>query len=492
MPRVDVRGRRLRKQSKDSAAFTSSLGADRRIAGRVIEVNSAHMAALLEAGAVEDEVGAKCLAYLRHASAQVGASDEGEDFHQLLEQRAVDELGIETAGYLNLGKSRNDQVATAVRMELRALVLELSSALVDLQESELRVARKHAGDLLPGYTHLQHAQPVTIPHHFFAHFDSLQRDVERLGQLYSRVNLCPMGSAALAGTPVRLDRERVAALLGFDGIVKNSMDAVSSRDFVVEALSCALMAMLDMSRLAEELVLWSSKEFGFIELSDEFSASSSIMPQKKNAVVAELARAKAGSVLGSLVAVASILKALPYSYNLDLQETTPHLWRAMDDAISSARVLAGALSSAKFDSSAVSRAMSGDYSTATALADHLVSRYGISFRRAHAVVGGLVTESVKTGLPLAEVAATRLGQASGKDGLRMNIDLKTAFQVLDQSNFLSGISTEGGANPSGVRPGVAARQTAVRDARASVSKKASALKKASTEFNRILREKKGR
>jgi argininosuccinate lyase len=454
---VDVRGRRLRKRSDEVTAFTSSMAFDGQIASQTIRTNMAHMISLIEGKEVTPDVGRKCLLFLSEAPTVGKKNEHAEDFHQFLEQKAVDALGVEVAGYLNLGKSRNDQVATAIRMKLREEILTLVNAVRELQSALLNVARTFGRTVIPGYTHLQRAQPVTVAHYCFAHFDALQRDVERLLQLYPRVNVSPMGAAALGGTPVRLQRRLVAELLGFDGVVANAMDAVSSRDVAVEALSVASILMLDVSRLSEELVLWSSKEFGFIELSDEYAAGSSIMPQKKNPVVAELARAKSGSVLGALTAVTAIMKSLPYSYNLDLQETTPHLWRGLSDASSSVALLSGMVSTLKFKPRAIGLSIRGDYSTATALADYLARQKGISFREAHAIVGELVAMSNEEGTPFEKVVAQRIGRVSSRLARRLTISEKEAAKILEPEGFLAAIVTEGGSNPAKIPEGVEMR-----------------------------------
>jgi len=455
---LDVRGPRLRKPSERALAFTSSMAADGRIAGHVIAVNIAHMAALVKAGEVDKETGAKCIKFLMGASPEISRGGKAEDFHQQLEQQAADALGIETAGYLNFGKSRNDQVATAIRMELRVQLNALLGALAELQRGLLRQARGHGTTTVPGYTHLQRAQPITLAHHLFAHFDSFQRDADRTIQLYARVNLSPMGGAAMAGTAVKINRKAVAESLGFEGVIRNAMDAVSSRDVAIEALSCATMTMVDASRLAEELILWSTWEFGFLELDDAYAASSSIMPQKKNAVVAEMVRAKAGSVIGDLVAACAILKALPYSYNLDLQEITPQLWRALDDTVNSLTMLAGMISSASIKADRLRNATVNDNSTAVALANYLVKENGISFRQAHAIVGQLVRTSVQTGRPLHEIASSRMAAVSAKFDRRVTIEPSTVKDLLDPEIFLESIATEGGSNPRSVAGGLKVRQ----------------------------------
>lgn len=448
---MDIRGPRLKKQSDVSLAFTSSMGPDGRIARHVIRINIAHMSSLVEAGVVSRRTGASCLNFLLGATATARPGAMAEDFHQRLEQEAVDSIGVETAGYLNYGKSRNDQVATAIRMELRERAAELADAVCGLQRALLGVAGTHGKALVPGYTHLQRAQPVTLAHHLFAYFDSFQRDYDRLVQLYQRANLSPMGAAALAGTSVRVDRKEVASMLGFGGVVPNAMDAVSSRDVSIEALFCTVATMVDASRLAEELILWSSREFGFVELDDSYAASSSIMPQKKNPVAAEIVRAKASSVIGDLVAVCSMLKALPYSYNLDLQEATPPVWKAFDDAVDSVLILKGSLSSLNFNSKGVRASMEDDGSTAVGLANYLVQKEGVSFREAHAIVGELTRVSLEGGTSLAAAAASSLPDASSKFGRSLTIGKRTADRVLDPWAFVSGIVTEGGANPKFVR-----------------------------------------
>ncbi len=443
------------------------------------------MAALVEAGEVDRKVGAKCIKFLLGASPEISPGAKAEDFHQQLEQEAVDALGIGTAGYLNYGKSRNDQVATAIRMELRSRLKELLQSIAALQLAALRMAKKKGTLLLPGYTHLQRAQPVTLAHYLFAHFDAFQRDAERTVQLYRRVNLSPMGAAAMAGTPVKLDRDEVAQSLGFAGLVRNAMDAVSSRDIAVEALSCATMTMLDASRLSEEMILWSSSEFDFIELDDAYAASSSIMPQKKNAVTAEMVRAKAGSVVGDLVAACAILKALPYSYNLDLQEVTPHLWRALDDTIDSLTVLSGMVSSVSIKEKVIQYAVANDNSTAVALANYLVKEHGISFRQAHAIVGQLVRTASEKRKPLYVVASSRMEAVSTKFGRPIKIQEDVAKAILDPAKFLEAIATDGGSSPRSVAGGLKARERELALTDSTLLGMSSSLKRSERRLNAI-------
>jgi argininosuccinate lyase len=396
----------------------------------------------------------------------------------MIEQEAIRAIGMETAGYMNLGKSRNDQVATALRMETRSRLLDLAEALCDVEDSLVALGRKYGRAAMPGYTHLQHAQPVTVAHHLQSYFDAIRRDLVRISQAYDRVNLSPMGSAALAGTSIRVDRDGVASLLGFGGIIENAMDAVSSRDFALESVSVACMAMVNLSRIAEELILWSSSEFAFVEISDEYSATSSIMPQKKNPVVAETIRARCGSVIGRLTAVLAITKAMPNSYNLDLQEVTPHLWAAMSDTVESAGVMASMLSTLKFREEKMRASLSEDKSTATELANHLVRGHGLPFRQAHAIAGRLVRDSLERGITLEEAAYVGLPVVSKEvTGRSVKIDKDQLKSVLDALKTLEMITSAGGANPLSVPRQLVKDARLLRDSRAWVNQARGSLRR---------------
>ncbi len=448
MPKNILRGSRVKRSSKRANDFISSIGFDAPIAKHVVSINMAHMLSLLRSKEVEEEVASANLRFLAGLPEVMRLDPNTEDVHHMIEQDAIKAIGMDTAGYLNLGKSRNDQVATALRMETRSRLISLAEALVEVQKSLISLTRKYGKLLMPGYTHLQHAQPVTVAHHLQGYFEALQRDIDRISDAYKRVNLSPMGSAALAGTGVRVDREYVASLLGFDGLARNAMDAVSSRDFALESLSTAAMAMVNLSRIAEELVLWSSLEFGFVEIADEYAATSSIMPQKKNPVVAETVRAKCGSVLGELTAAFAITKALPNSYNLDLQEVTPHLWRGLADATDSATLTAGMLSSMRFNKDRLGVSLHEDKSTATELANRLTRAHGVPFRQSHAIVGELVRTSIERGVSLEDVAAQELARISERvTGHSVKIDKHELHSALDALKTLELTDSAGGANP---------------------------------------------
>jgi len=446
---VDIlRGKRIKKSSKRAISFISSIGFDEPITRHVIKINIAHMLSLIRTGVVDERVGAKCLEFLTGLPDDIRLDPKTEDVHQMIEQEAIKAIGMQNAGYMNLGKSRNDQVATALRMECRDRILATCASLVSLQDTIVAIVRRHSETPFPGYTHLQHAQPVTLGHHFEAYFQALQRDIDRLKQAYARINKSPMGLAALAGTSIRIDRGYVSKMLGFDDLERNSIDGVSSRDFAAELLFCAVLIMTDLSRIAEELILWSSSEFGYVEVGDEYAATSSIMPQKKNPVVAETIRAKCSTSLGHLTAVCGLLKALPNSYNLDLQEVTPHLWGSLSETRESIELMTGMLSSLTFNVKRIEDSLRDDKSTATELANLLAIREGVPFRTAHAIVGKIVRDSLEKGTTL-EVATERLlGETSKRaSGRELKIDKGQIRNVLDVRKTLNGIRSEGGANP---------------------------------------------
>jgi argininosuccinate lyase len=350
-------------------------------------VDKAHLAMLREQGLISGEVCSQIMGALddlmEEGSHRLGA---GEDVHEAIEAYVLARVGTE-GGRMHTGRSRNDEVATCIRLALRNEMLDLMQEQLLLISTLVRLAEKHTETVIPGFTHTQHAQPTTLAHHLLAHADALGRDLSRLEDAYRRVNLSPLGAAAFASTGFRIDRQRTCRLLGFEGLVENSMDAVSTRDFILEVLSDLSILMVNASRLAEELVLWSTSEFGYLELDNLYASTSSIMPQKKNPDTAELARGKTGSVLGSLMAALSICKGLPMSYNRDLQEVTPHLWRGLDWARSTVRILDGSVSSLRFNLPRLEASSGAGFSTATEIADSLVRITGMPFRTAHSIVG---------------------------------------------------------------------------------------------------------
>ncbi len=363
--------------------------ADRRLFDADIEVDRAHVVMLMEQDIIGSHDCAAILSGLEKIKADgICALDTSyEDIHIALEARLIELVGEDTGGRMHSARSRNDEVATCIRIALRFELMALMEELHDFTAALIDTASEHHETIMPGYTHTQHAQPTTLAHHLLAHATAIVRDIERLNGAYGRTNLNPLGAAAFASTGFPIDRERTTELLGFDGTLGNSMDAVSTRDFMIESMSCFSNLMTSLSRLAEELILWSSSEFDLIELDDSYSSTSSIMPQKKNPDIAELMRAKTGTVNGALVSVLTVCKALPYSYNRDLQEATPHLWRAADAVRSSARMACGMVSTMKVKKENMKRAADKGFMAATELADTIVRFTGIPFRTAHHIVG---------------------------------------------------------------------------------------------------------
>lgn len=392
------RDQRLGESRQDVIDYLSSRQADERIFAADLLVDEAHLMMLTEKGLVQAEISDQIRAALDDLMKKgLQALGQGEDVHEAIEAYVLSKVGPE-GGRMHTARSRNDEVATCIRLALRQEMLDLMAEQLSLIGTLVRLAEGHTKTIIPGFTHTQHAQPTTLAHHLLAHADALERDLLRTEDAYTRVNLSPLGAAAFASTGFKIDRTRTCALLGFDGLLENSMDAVSTRDFILEALADLSIMMVNCSRLAEELILWSSSEFGYLELDNLYASTSSIMPQKKNPDTAELARGKTGSVLGSLFSALSICKALPMSYNRDLQEVTPHLWRAMDWARSTIRILDGCLSTLRFNPERLLECSGAGFSTATEIADSLVRITGMPFRTAHSIVGRIAANGRKPDL----------------------------------------------------------------------------------------------
>jgi len=333
-----------------------------------------------------------------------------EDIHMNIERILQQDIG-EVAGKLHTGRSRNDQVALDLHLYLRQQMVMVLEKLFNLQQALVNKAEQHLDTILPGYTHLQRAQPVRLAHHFLAYAAMLQRDINRIQDAYIRVNVCPLGAGAIAGAGFNLDREYVAKQLNFTEIYQNSMDAVSDRDFVVEFLSNSALIMMHLSRLSEELILWSSREFAFVELDDAYSTGSSMMPQKKNPDVAELVRGKTGRVYGALMGMLTVLKGLPLTYNKDLQEDKEGLFDTVKTLHDCLSLYAPMITTMKINDDAMHRAAQNDFLNATELADYLVKK-NVPFREAHAIAGKLVLRCIEENIYLADLPLTTLQQYS--------------------------------------------------------------------------------
>ncbi len=376
-------------QKESTSTFLSSMTQDEKIFDADIWVDKAHILMLSRQGIVgngETLSVLQALDLIASADKRLLMSKECEDVHVLIETELIERLGEEVGGRIHTARSRNDEVATCMRISLRNELLDLLEALTNLQRILLELASENLDTIMPGYTHLQHAQATTLAHYLMAHAVALQRDSSRLMSCYEVANVNPLGAAAMSSTSFPIDPHYTAELLAFREVASNSIDAVASRDFLLDAL-CALSIMgITLSRLTEELILWSTAEFGFIELADEYSSTSSIMPQKRNPDVVELVRGRISSILGALFSAMSICKSLPLAYNRDLQEATVHLWHGTETMKSILPILGGMLSTMKIDKQRMEEASTQGMRWATDLANMLVADFDLAFRTAHSIV----------------------------------------------------------------------------------------------------------
>jgi len=394
-------------------AFTQSISFDRRLFRYDIEGSIAHARMLARQGIITKKEGRSLVEGLKGILHDIEEgrfefSSRDEDIHMAIEKELIRRTG-DAGAKLHTGRSRNDQVALDVRLYLRAEILELVESLRTLQAVFCELAEREVETILPGYTHLQKAQPVLLAHYLLAYREMLSRDESRLLDCHRRVNVLPLGAAALAGTSLPIDRAYVARLLRFPSVSRNSMDTVSDRDFVAEFIFVASLIMMHLSRFCEDLILWSTGEFNFVEISDAFTTGSSIMPQKKNPDVAELIRGKTGRVYGHLVALLTLMKGLPMSYNRDLQEDKEPLFDAVDTVKACLQVLAEMSLHVKFNREKMQQEAEGGFSTATDLAEYLVMK-GIPFREAHGIVGKLVSFCIEDGKDLNRMSLEELNR----------------------------------------------------------------------------------
>ncbi|MEW6335276.1 MAG: argininosuccinate lyase [Thermodesulfobacteriota bacterium] len=391
--------------------FTSSLHFDRRLYRHDIAGSMAHARMLGRQGIIAPGEARTIVAGLRGilADIEAGVFDfraDDEDIHMAIEKALTARIG-DVGGKLHTGRSRNDQIALDIRLYLREEIGRTLKLLAELKAGFLALAKRECGAILPGYTHLQKAQPVLLSHYLLAFWEMLSRDEARMKDCLKRVNVMPLGAAALAGTSLPIDRRQVARLLRFPALTENSMDAVSDRDFAAEFIFAAALVMMHLSRFCEDLVIWSTDEFGYVEIADAFTTGSSIMPQKKNPDVAELIRGKTGRVYGSLVSLLTVLKGLPMTYNRDLQEDKEPLFDTVDTLQAALRVLTAMIGRLTFDRPRMERGAEGGYATATDVAEYLVMK-GLPFREAHAIVGKLVAYCIRSGKALTRLTLREL------------------------------------------------------------------------------------
>jgi argininosuccinate lyase len=409
-------GRFKEKTSKIVEYFTGSISFDHRLWKYDIKGSIAHAKMLGKQGIITLEESKKIIKGLEEITNEIETGrfvfrEELEDIHMNIESALIKKIG-DTGGKLHTARSRNDQIALDLRLFIRTEIKGIIVLVKKFQKTLLNISIKHLDTLMPGYTHLQRAQPVLLSHHILAYVEMLQRDVERLKDALKRVNLLPLGSCAVAGTSLPVDRAYVAKLLEFDGVSQNSIDAVSDRDFVIEFLSNAAIIIMHLSRLAEELVLWSTEEFKFMELPDAFATGSSIMPQKKNPDVAELVRGKTGRVYGSLLSLLTIMKGLPLSYNRDMQEDKIPLFDTVDTIKACLTVMNEMFPGIKFNTKRMHETADEAYSTATDVAEYLVKK-GLSFRKAHEITGKIVLYCVEGKKKLGDLTLKELHNFSG-------------------------------------------------------------------------------
>lgn len=408
-------GRFAEKTAASVEAFTASIHYDARLYRHDIMGSRAHAKMLVKQGMITPEEGASIQQGLSDIEIEIEQGTfvfrpELEDIHMNIEKALVEKIGA-AGERLHTARSRNDQIALDIRLYLREESERMMSLLLTLQQAFVRLARRYQHTIMPGYTHLQRAQPVLVAHHLLAYVEQFGRDRERLADGLKRINVLPLGSAALAGTGLPIDREFVARELNFPTISRNSMDTVADRDFAIEFLSTCTIIQLHLSRLSEELVLWTTEEFSFVRLADSFCTGSSIMPQKKNPDIPELIRGKAGRVTGNLMSLITLVKGLPMTYNRDLQEDKEPIFDTVDTVSASVAIMAELLEHLEFNEERLRSATLGGYMTATDLADYLVKK-NVPFRQAHAIVGRTVAYGLSSGKELVEMTLSELKQFS--------------------------------------------------------------------------------
>jgi argininosuccinate lyase len=436
--------------------YILSLEADKWLFHADVLVDKAHVVMLKGQGIIKKKEVAAILNCLKKIDSEYFVEHRlpsYEDVHTAIESVLIREIGEDIGGRMHTGRSRNDEVATCIRLALRTELLGILKAVNELRNVVIEKAAENVDTVMPGYTHLQHAQPTTFAHHYLAHADTFARDFTRVMSAYERVNVSPLGAAAFASTGFPIDRDRTAKLLGFDSVLENSMDAVSTRDFIIEVISCYANLMTNLSRLAEEIILWSTSEFDFVRVPEGYVTGSSIMPQKRNPDYAELVRARTGTVYGSLMSVLSICKALPYSYNRDLQEVTPHLLTATMTTASSVSVMKSIVEELELKKEEMARKAQIGFTTATELADTIVRETGFSFRTAHKIVSSLakrgvaIKESGEVLREIDDVAISVVGKKLSKHGLTE----KKLNKALDIASNIEKRNVKGGPGKKELR-----------------------------------------
>lgn len=439
-------GRFTKETNKLVEEYTASISFDQQLAMEDIEGSLAHVQMLGECTIIPQEDAELIKQGLLKIKKKIEQGEVEftvalEDIHMNIEKLLIDEIGP-VGGKLHTGRSRNDQVATDMHLYLKHKTEEMIGLVENVQQAFLMQAKDNVETIIPGYTHLQRAQPISFAHHVMTYFWMLERDKERLQDSLKRVNILPLGAGALAGTTFPINRERVADILGFDQIYPNSMDAVSDRDFILEFLSIASILMTHISRLSEELVIWSSQEFQFVELDDSFCTGSSIMPQKKNPDVPELLRAKTGRVYGNLMGLLTVIKGLPLAYNKDMQEDKEGMFDTVATLDGALRLLAPMIGTMTVNKEKMKKAVKEDYSNATDIADYLVTK-GLPFREAHEVIGKIVLYSIQNKKYLLDLTIEEYKQFS-------SLFEEDIYPILEPEHVVAARNSLGGTAPKQV------------------------------------------
>jgi argininosuccinate lyase len=440
-------GRFTKETNKLVEEFTASISFDQKLANEDIEGSLAHVQMLGECNIIPKEDADKIKEGLLAIKEMVENDEvtylvEHEDIHMNIEKLLIEKIG-QTGGKLHTGRSRNDQVATDMHLYLKNKTAEIIKLVEDVQQALITQAKENLDTLIPGYTHLQRAQPVLFSHHLMAYFWMFERDKERLQDSLKRVNWLPLGAGALAGTTFPIDRDRVAEILGFETIYPNSMDAVSDRDFILEFLSIGSIIMTHISRISEELVIWSSQEFQFVELDDSFCTGSSIMPQKKNPDVPELLRAKTGRTYGNLIGLLTVLKGLPLAYNKDMQEDKEGMFDTAETLEGSLKLLAPMLATMTVNKEIMRKAINQDFSNATDIADYLVTK-GLPFREAHEIIGKIVLYAIQNNKFLLDLSMEEYQQFT-------TLFEEDIYKVLSPEHVVGARDSFGGTSPNQVK-----------------------------------------
>ena len=447
-------GRFTKETDKLVYNFNASISFDQKFYAQDIRGSIAHVTMLQKQGILTKEEKESIIEGLKGIQADVEngtleITDEYEDIHSFVEANLIDRIG-DAGKKLHTGRSRNDQVALDMRLYTRDEIEALDTLLKELLEVLLKLMKEHIETYMPGFTHLQKAQPVTLAHHLGAYFEMFKRDRLRMKDIRKRMNYCPLGAGALAGTTYPLDREYTAELLGFDGPTLNSMDSVSDRDYLIEMLSAMSTVMMHLSRFCEEVIIWNSNEYQFVEIDDAYSTGSSIMPQKKNPDIAELVRGKTGRVYGALMSLLTTMKGIPLAYNKDMQEDKEGLFDALDTWLDCLHMAALVLDGIQVKRPRCQEAAQQGYANATELADYLVAK-GVPFREAHHIVGEAVVEAIRQGKPLEDLPLSELQKFS------QVID-EDVYPILSLQSCLDKRAAKGGVSPQQVAQAIAFAQ----------------------------------